>query len=100
MLVKAMLWADHYSFCVAPGNVGLLGCFIQISFPSKLKQQNMLGIGIQKRTIELSFTKVDSQQYFLTRNMQVLYGEWSNQSQNIKPFFTVPIKKRKKTLDT
>lgn len=86
----AMKEADHIHLR-CPGNVGLIGCFIQVLFPSKLKTAKYAGnwdpkskqpwtYRLQKRILSNTF---------LTRNMQVLvYGNWENQSKNIKPFFT------------
>lgn len=74
-----------------PGNVGLLGCMIQLFFPNKQKTAKYAGNWDPKSKQPLTYKL---QQYilnntFLTRNMQVLvYGEWKGISQNIKPFFT------------
>lgn len=86
----AMKIADHIHLR-CPGNMGLLGCFVQILFPSKTKTAKYAGnwdpkskqpwtYNLQKRILSNKF---------LTRKMTVLvYGEWENQSKNIKPFFT------------
>lgn len=82
--------ADHIHLR-CPGNIGLLGCFVQIFFPKKTKTakyagnwdpnaQQPLSYRIQKRI--LSNTK-------WTKNMTALvYGDWPNQTKNIKSFFT------------
>lgn len=74
-----------------PGNIGLLACFVQILFPSKKKSAKYAGNWDSKAKQPLSY-KVQKwllSNTFLTKNMQVLvYGQWKNQSKNIKPFFT------------
>ncbi|KRD07452.1 glycosyl transferase [Flavobacterium sp. Root901] len=87
---KAMKNADHIHLR-CPGNMGLIGCFVQICFPNKIKTAKYAGnwdpkskqpwtYKLQKRILNNTF---------LTQNMQVLvYGEWENQSKNVKPFFT------------
>lgn len=86
----AMKNADHIHLR-CPGNMGLLGCLIQIMFPNKKKTAKYAGnwdfkskqpwtYNLQKRILNNTF---------LTRNMTVLvYGEWENQTKNIKSFFT------------
>ncbi len=87
--------ADHIHLR-CPGNIGLLGCFVQILFPKKIKtakyagnwdpnSKQPLSYGIQKKILSNTF---------LTKNMQVLvYGKWQNQTKNIKPFFTASYSK-------
>lgn len=86
----AMKSADHIHLR-CPGNIGLIGCFVQILFPNKIKTAKYAGnwdpnsqqpwtYRLQKRILRNTF---------LTRNMQVLvYGDWKNKSRNVKPFFT------------
>ena len=74
-----------------PGNIGLLASFIQVFFPSKSKTVKYAGNWDSKAKQPLSYKiqKWMLSNTFLTKNMQVLvYGEWKNQSKNIKPFFT------------
>jgi glycosyltransferase involved in cell wall biosynthesis len=97
-LSKAMRRADHIHLR-CPGNIGLLGCIVQILFPNKPKTAKYAGnwdskakqpwtYGLQKWILNNSF---------LTRNMQVLvYGEWEGSSKNIKPFFTSSYKEADK----
>jgi glycosyltransferase involved in cell wall biosynthesis len=86
----AMYNADHIHLR-CPGNMGLLGCFLQVFFPSKAKSAKYAGNWDPKSKQPWSYRL---QHYilnntFLTRNMQVLvYGEWEAMSSNIKPFFT------------
>jgi len=74
-----------------PGNIGLLGCIVQIAFPSKSKSAKYAGNWDPKAKQPLSYRiqKWILSNTFLTRNIQVLvYGKWKNQTKNIKPFFT------------
>ncbi len=89
-IFTVMRKADHIHLR-CPGNIGLLGCFLQILFPRKTKTAKYAGNWDPKARQPWSYRL---QQWilantFLTRNMQVLvYGEWEGSSQNIKPFFT------------
>lgn len=90
VLFKAFYWADHIHIR-CPGNIGLLGCFVQVFFPNKAKSAKYAGNWDpeSKQPKSYRLQKWILSNTFLTRNMQVLiYGEWSNQSKNIKPFFT------------
>lgn len=89
-IFKAMRQADHIHLR-CPGNIGLLGCLVQILFPSKPKTAKYAGNWDPKTKQPWSYRlqKWILNNTFLTRNMQVLvYGEWKNQSKNIVPFFT------------
>jgi glycosyltransferase involved in cell wall biosynthesis len=86
----AMQKADHIHLR-CPGNIGLLGCFIQILFPNTSKTAKYAGNwdpdSKQPWTYQLQQWILNNT--FLTRNMQVLvYGEWEATSKNILPFFT------------
>lgn len=86
----ACFWADHIHLR-CPGNIGLLGCFVQILFPLKPKTVKYAGNWDPKSKQPLSYRlqKWIISNTFLTRNCKVLvYGEWENQSKNIVPFFT------------
>lgn len=86
----AMKNADHIHLR-CPGNMGLLGCIVQILFPSKQKTAKYAGNWDprSKQPLTYRIQKWILSNAFLTRNMQVLvYGEWGNQSKNIKSFFT------------
>jgi glycosyltransferase involved in cell wall biosynthesis len=90
ILIKAIIWADHIHLR-CPGNVGLLACILQVFFPFKQKTAKYAGNWDPKSKQPWSYRmqKWILNNSFLTRNMQVLvYGEWPNQSKNIKPFFT------------
>tara|TARA_R110001583_G_scaffold162719_1_gene314977 strand:- start:30961 stop:32613 length:1653 start_codon:yes stop_codon:yes gene_type:complete len=89
-IYKAMQWADHIHLR-CPGNIGLLGCFIQILFPNKPKTIKYAGNWDPKSKQPLSYRiqKWIVSNTFLTRNTKVLvYGEWPKQPKNVVPFFT------------
>ena len=82
--------ADHIHLR-CPGNIGLLGCLVQIFYPSKTKTAKYAGNWDPKSKQPLSYRiqKWILKNTFLTRNMKVLvYGEWPAQTRNIVPFFT------------
>ncbi|PIF31354.1 glycosyltransferase involved in cell wall biosynthesis [Flavobacterium sp. 9] len=86
----AMKKADHIHLR-CPGNTGLIGCFVQILFPKKTKTAKYAGNWdpASKQPWTYKLQKYILGNTFLTKNMQVLvYGDWENQSKNIKPFFT------------
>lgn len=89
-LFKAMLWADHIHLR-CPGNIGLIGCFVQLFFPKKLKTAKYAGNWAPNAKQPLSYriqkTILSSTKW--TKKMTVLvYGDWPNQTKNIKSFFT------------
>lgn len=86
----AMKKADHIHLR-CPGNMGLIGSIIQILFPRKVKTAKYAGNWDPKsgQPYTYKIQKWILNNTFLTRNMTVLtYGDWKNQSKNIKPFFT------------
>jgi glycosyltransferase involved in cell wall biosynthesis len=90
VLFIAMQQADHIHLR-CPGNVGLLGCIVQILFPKKQKSAKYAGNWDPKSKQPLTYKlqKFILSSTFLTKNMQVLvYGEWEGSTANIKPFFT------------
>jgi len=90
-----MLWADHIHLR-CPGNIGLLGCFVQMLFPNKPKTAKYAGNWDPQATQPWSYRlqKWLLSNTFLTKNMKVLvYGEWPNQTKNIVPFFTASYSK-------
>ena len=97
-IFKAMKKADHIHLR-CPGNIGLLGCVVQIAFPSKPKTAKYAGNWDPKAKQPLSYRiqKWILSNTFLTKNMSVLvYGEWENSTKNIKPFFTATYKEEDK----
>ncbi|MDP3352260.1 MAG: glycosyltransferase [Flavobacteriaceae bacterium] len=95
-MFKAMKNADHIHLR-CPGNMGLLGAFVQVFFPKKPKTAKYAGNWDSKSKQPWSYRlqKWILSNTFLTKNMQVLvYGDWPNQSKNIKPFFTATYSKQ------
>ncbi|WP_114904077.1 glycosyltransferase family 4 protein [Kordia sp. SMS9] len=89
-ILGAMRKADHIHLR-CPGNIGLIGCMAQIFFPSKTKTAKYAGNWDPKSKQPLSYRlqKRMLSNTFLTKNMNVLvYGNWKQQTKNIKPFFT------------
>ena len=94
----AMKNADHIHLR-CPGNVGLLGCFVQIFFPKKIKTAKYAGNWDPKANKPWSYKwqMWILNNTFLTKNMKVLvYGEWENSSKNIKSFFTATYSENEK----
>jgi glycosyltransferase involved in cell wall biosynthesis len=90
IIYKSMCRADHIHLR-CPGNIGLLGCLVQVLFPSKPKTAKYAGNWdlSSKQPMSYRFQKWILNNTFLTKNMQVLvYGEWETSTKNIKPFFT------------
>ncbi|WP_456314118.1 glycosyltransferase [Pseudomonas shirazensis] len=100
VLFKAMKNADHIHLR-CPGNIGLLGCLVQIFFPNKNKTAKYAGNWDpnSKQPLSYRLQKWILNNVFLTRNMQVLvYGNWENQSKNIKSFFTATYSEKEKEI--
>ena len=94
-IYSAMKSADHIHLR-CPGNMGLLGCIVQIFFPSKPKTAKYAGNWDAKSKQPLSYVlqKWIVSNTFLSKNIKVLvYGNWSNQTKNIIPFFTASFSK-------
>jgi glycosyltransferase involved in cell wall biosynthesis len=90
IIAKAIRKADHIHLR-CPGNIGLLGCMVQVFFPGKKKTAKYAGNwdwqSKQPKTYRLQQDILNNT--FLTRNMQVLvYGKWPDCTKNILPFFT------------
>ena len=82
--------ADHIQLR-CPGNIGLLGCLVQVFFPNKIKTAKYAGNwnpdAVQPKSYK--FQKWLISNTFLTKKMTALvYGDWKNQTKNIKAFFT------------
>ena len=95
-IYKAMSWANHIHLR-CPGNIGLLGCFVQILFPKKPKTVKYAGNWDPKSKQPLSYRlqKWILSNTTLTKNCKVLvYGHWPNQTKNIVPFFTASYSKK------
>lgn len=95
---SAMRKADHIHLR-CPGNMGLLGCVVQIFFPKKRKSAKYAGNWDPdaKQPLSYRFQKWILNNTFLTRNMQVMvYGNWPGASNNTIPFFTATYPEAKK----
>jgi glycosyltransferase involved in cell wall biosynthesis len=89
-IFKAMASADHIHLR-CPGNMGLLGCLVQIFFPNKPKTAKYAGNWDpqSKQPWSYRLQKWILNNTFLTRNMTVLvYGHWQGTSKNCRSFFT------------
>ncbi len=98
VIYKAMKQADHIHLR-CPGNMGLLGCLVQVLFPKTPKTAKYAGNWDPKAKQPWSYNlqKWILSNTKLTKNMQVLvYGEWPNQTKNIKSFFTATYKEEEK----
>jgi glycosyltransferase involved in cell wall biosynthesis len=89
-IVRGMFWADHIHLR-CPGNMGLLGCILQIFFPGKIKTAKYAGNwdkgSHQPFSYKLQMQILNST--LLSKNMKVMvYGNWPGSSKNIIPFFT------------
>jgi glycosyltransferase involved in cell wall biosynthesis len=90
VLISAMRWTDHIHLR-CPGNVGLLGCIVQIFFPHKTKTAKYAGNWDWKSKQPWSYRvqQIILRNTYITKNMSVLvYGNWPDRTKNIKPFFT------------
>jgi len=97
-IYKAMKWADHIHLR-CPGNIGLLGCMVQVLFPKKKKTIKYAGNwdpnSKQPRSYKLQQWLLKNT--FLTKNAKVLvYGNWNDTSKNIVPFFTASYSEKEK----
>jgi len=89
-IVRGIKSADHIHIR-CPGNVGLVGCLVQMLFPRKRKTAKYAGNWdwASKQPWSYRLQQRILRNTFLTRNMTALvYGEWSDKSKNLKPFFT------------
>lgn len=87
---QAMKSADHIHLR-CPGNMGLVGSFVQVLFPKKTKTAKYAGNWDPKAKQPFTYKlqRWILSNTFLTKNIQVLvYGEWPNQTKNVKSFFT------------
>jgi glycosyltransferase involved in cell wall biosynthesis len=99
-IYKAMKMSNHIHLR-CPGNMGLLGSIVQVLFPNKKKTAKYAGNwdANSKQPFSYRLQKKIVSNTFLTKNMKVLvYGEWQNQTKNIKSFFTATYSESEKTL--
>lgn len=89
-LFNACRRADHIHLR-CPGNIGLLGCLVQICFPKKIKTAKYAGNWDpnSKQPLSYRIQKNILGNTFFSKNMCALvYGKWNDQSKNIQSFFT------------
>ncbi|NND61774.1 MAG: glycosyltransferase family 4 protein [Flavobacteriaceae bacterium] len=89
-IFRGMYLSNHIHLR-CPGNIGLIGCYVQVLFPKKPKTAKYAGnwdpAAKQPKSYRLQKRLLSST--FWTKNMQALvYGNWPGQSKNIKSFFT------------
>ena len=95
-MVQAMKSADHIHLR-CPGNMGLLGCWVQAMFPKTKKTVKYAGNwdpeSNQPFTYRLQRKMLNSPTYF--KNTKVLvYGNWADATDQIFPFFTASYLKK------
>lgn len=93
---KGMRKADHIHLR-CPGNMGLLGCIMQVFFPHKAKTAKYAGNWdwSSKQPLTYRIQQHILQNTLLTKNMTALvYGEWKGATKNIKSFFTATYSNR------
>ena len=100
-ILKAMKSTDHIHLR-CPGNMGLLGAYLQYFFPSKAKTAKYAGNwdpeSDQPSTFKLQQRLISNPEF--AKKMQVLvYGKWPNQSKNIVPFFTFSYSQNESQVD-
>jgi len=95
-LFMACRRADHIHLR-CPGNIGLLGCLVQVFFPGKIKTAKYAGNWDPKAKQPLSYRfqkKILSNTFFTKRMSVLVYGAWKAQTKNIKSFFTATFYKK------
>ncbi|MEO6550698.1 MAG: glycosyltransferase, partial [Ferruginibacter sp.] len=95
---RAMRKADHIHLR-CPGNMGLIGLFVQVLFPAKKKTVKYAGnwddYQGEHRTYKMQ--KSIAKNRSLSRNTQVLiYGQWPNFTKNCLAFFTASYRENDK----
>lgn len=89
--VFGAMWQGNHLHLRCPGNMGLIGCYVQMCFPWKRKTAKYAGNWDPHSKQPLSYRH---QRWLLNhpllcRNMSVLvYGQWSHNGAHVKSFFT------------
>jgi glycosyltransferase involved in cell wall biosynthesis len=97
-IFNAMRQAEHIHLR-CPGNISLIGCFVQILFPKTPKTAKYAGNWDSNARQPWSYKlqKLILSNTFITRNIKVLvYGQWPKQTRNILPFFTASFSQTEK----
>ena len=91
LVIWWQIWGASHIHLRCPGNMGLLGCIVQVLFPWKKKTAKYAGNWDWKSKQPLSYRlqQIILRSTILTKNMQALvYGVWADRTINILPFFT------------
>lgn len=94
-LFETMSKSDHIHLR-CPGNMGLLGCFVQIFFPWKKKTAKYAGNWDPKSAQPFTFKlqqKILNNPVLTKKMKAIIYGNWPGLSDNILPFFTASYSK-------
>jgi len=89
-IYKVMKQVNHIHLR-CPGNIGLLGCIVQVFFPSKIKTAKYAGNWDpnSKQPLTYKLQKWILGNTLLSKNIKVLvYGKWPKHTKNSMPFFT------------
>ncbi len=89
--VFGAMWQGNHLHLRCPGNMGLIGCYVQMCFPWKRKTAKYAGNWDphSKQPLSYRHQRWLLNQPLLCRNMSVLvYGKWSHNSAHVKSFFT------------
>jgi glycosyltransferase involved in cell wall biosynthesis len=89
-MAKAMRNAAHIHLR-CPGNMGLIGCLVQLLFPSKVKTAKYAGNWDfrSRQPFTYRLQQLILRNTWLTKNMTALvYGDWPDRTKNIRAFFT------------
>ncbi len=96
---KVMRYADHLHFR-CPSNISAIALLVQLWFPSKRKTAKYAGNWDpnSKQPLGYRFQKWMLSNTLLTRNMKALvFGQWPDQSKNIKAFNSASFFENEKT---
>ena len=97
-ILRVMRNADHIHLR-CPGNISLIGCFLQIFFPKKSKTVKYAGNWdpAAKQPWSYKLQQKILSNTFLSRNIKVLvYGDWPGQNRNILSFFTASFSEKER----
>lgn len=99
-IYQAMRKADHIHLR-CPGNMGLLGCLLQVLFPKTSKTAKYAGNWDPQSNQPFSYRiqKFLLRNTILSKKIKVLtYGTWPGDTKNVKPFFTASYFEKDKTV--
>ena len=90
LLYRAMKRSDHIHLR-CPGNMGLIGCIVQIFFPKHQKTVKYAGNWDPNSCQPLTYRlqrKMLNNPLFIKNSKVLVYGHWPDSTDNIVPFFT------------